>query len=106
MTPPLHVFKIGVNKGRPRIWLDGRHLIEAGFTGGTAYRCESKAGAILLWLDLDRPGRLRKVTGRPDGKPIVDMVGADVETAFPGATHVAVFFHPGRIVIRATTRED
>ena len=33
------VFKIGVNKGKRRLWIDGRRLTDAGFVGGMSYRC-------------------------------------------------------------------
>lgn len=93
-------YKIGLNKGRRRLWIDGRRLREAGFIGGSHYRCDCRPGAIDMALDTDKPGRLRKVTGRPDGKPIVDLLGADVELAFPVAERVAVHFGDGRIEVR------
>lgn len=106
MSLPVSVYKIGTNKGRPRIWIDGARLAAAGFTGGTTYRCEAKPGEIRLSIDPDATGRLRKVTGRPDGKPIIDMLGADVALAFPDVTHVIVNFRQGRIVIRANARKE
>ena len=106
MSLPVSVFKIGTNKGRPRIWIDGARLAAAGFTPGTHYKCDAQPGAIVLTLDLDCDGRTRKVSGRPDGKPIVDMLGSDVETAFPGVSYVLVQFRPGRITILANAREE
>lgn len=101
------IFKIGMNKGKRRLWIDGRRLSEAGFVGGLSYRCDVARGKINMSLSLGRPGRLRKVSGRPDGKPIIDMLGRDVETAFPSETHVAVHFGKGRIqVTRAPEREE
>lgn len=94
-------FKIGKNKDRPRIWLDGKRLTEAGFVGGTAYYTNVWLGNIVCALEappLFR--RVRKVTGRLSGKPIIDMLGSDVEEAFPGAERVKVTFEPGKITIR------
>lgn len=108
----MHSYKIGNNKGRPRIWLDGKRLTEAGFVGGTTYYCyvsaEEKtdttysAGNIVCRLKAApemEGAEMRKVTARADGKPIIDMLGADVEAAFPGAERVNVVFSPGRIII-------
>lgn len=98
-------FKIGTNKGKRRLWIDGKRLRDAGFVGGTQYRCECLPGAINMALNLGRPGRLRKVTGRPDGKPIVDLLGRDVELAFPTAEYVMVHFGGGRICVRPVDEE-
>ncbi len=49
----------------------------------------------------DRRISVRKVTGRPDGKPIIDISGKDVAWSFPSATHVDVLFRDGEIEITA-----
>lgn len=98
-------YKIGLNKGKRRLWIDGARLKAAGFIGGSQYRCDCRPGAIDMALNTDKPGRLRKVTGRPDGKPIVDLLGADVELAFPTASHVLVSFGQGRIRVRPAEEE-
>ncbi len=99
--------KVGSNRGRPRIWLDGKRLVAAHFTGGSIYTCFVKPGRIVCLVgDLlnyrkqqGETNRLRKVTGRPDGKPIIDLVGRDVEAAFGDAASVRVIFAKGRIEI-------
>lgn len=89
--------KIGLNKGKRRIWLEGKRLLYAGFIGGTTYKCEVSEGLIELSLNGDD----RKVTGRPNGNPIIDIIGRDVESAFPTETHVFVrFYDSGTISIR------
>lgn len=112
MSDRLPRYKIGVNKGRRRIWLDGQKLADAGFTGGTIYDCIVTHGEITCVIP--EPGdrlptipppegtvvRQRKVTGRPDGKPIIDLLGRDVDLAFPEGDHIKVKFEPGRITIR------
>jgi DNA (cytosine-5)-methyltransferase 1 len=92
--------KIGTNRGRKRIWLDGKKLAHAGFTGGTRYSFaelpEDYQGLILIKMD----GGDRKVTGRPDGKPIIDIVGKVVAEQFGDATHISVTYDPsGEITI-------
>jgi len=115
-------FSIGRNKNRPRIWLDGRRLLAAGFGGGTIYRCivhppqEDRPGRIVCAIPTPEelherepfagpPGstiRMRKVTGRVDGKPVIDLLGRDVELAFPDKRMVTVTFAPGLLTITAT----
>jgi DNA (cytosine-5)-methyltransferase 1 len=101
-------YKVGTNRGKPRIWLDGKPLADNGFVGGTIYTAFVRDdGRIICLLDDVRAAagpivihaRLRKVTGRPTGKPLIDMNGRDVEIAFPGAKTVRVTFSPGRILI-------
>lgn len=98
-------YKIGTNRGRPRIWIDGKRLAEAGFVGGIVFYCHVNYENITCTLveppenTLTGSLRERKVTGRLDGKPIIDMSGIDVEIAFPGGKRVKVTFSPGKLVI-------
>ena len=114
--------KIGTNRGRKRIWLDGKRLANHGFTGGQKYYLTKniyhslhKNELVLSYspkystFDKDDLGigqQIRKVTGRPDGKPIIDITGATVSDTFPGdRTHVEVEYSDCRIVIRLAQQE-
>lgn len=108
-------FKLGINRGRPRVWLDGRPLAAAGFTPGTVYSLEARPGLLVLRLDRDMglleglrrtPTHVweeRKVSGRPDGKAIIDVTGGVIRVAFPGElpARILAVFEPGQITIRA-----
>lgn len=110
-TPIVKTHKIGLNRGRRRIWLDGKNLTAAGFTGGASYTCIAERGSICCRLD--EPGdrlpnapppegtlvQTRTVSGRPDGKPIIDITGKTVDHAFPTAATVQVTFSAGEIQI-------
>lgn len=96
-------YKIGRNKGRPRIWLDGKRLVEAEFTGGVQYTCIVRRGSLRCYrmgvsvVDFDDTvlsTQSRKVTGRPNGKPIIDLLGETVEQAFLRDDHTL----PERVV--------
>jgi hypothetical protein len=93
-------YKIGLSKGKRRIWIDGAPLAGAGFIGGASYHCVAAAGVITLSLAPIDGAAVRKVTGRPDGKPIVDIVGRTVDAALPGAARVRVAFGAGTIIIK------
>jgi hypothetical protein len=92
-------YKIGLSKGKRRVWIDGAPLAGAGFIGGASYHCHATPGVITLSLAPIDGAAVRKVTGRPDGKPIVDIVGRTVDTALPGAARVRVTFSTGVITI-------
>jgi hypothetical protein len=93
-------YKVGASKGKRRVWIGGAPLAGAGFIGGTSYHCLTAPGTLTLSLAPMDGAAIRKVTGRPDGKPIVDIVGATIDTALPGAARVRVTFATGVIVIK------
>lgn len=100
------VYKVGTHRGKPHIWIDGKPLTVAGFVGGDHYWCLVREGNMVLSIvkpHVSDAWKQRKVTGRPNGKPLIDMNGRDVETAFPGAAAVRVSFEWGLITI---TRAD
>ena len=99
-------YKVGLNRGRRRIWIDGPRLTRAGFTPGMRYWSPVTLGQMILTLAEGLGGTPRRVTGRHDGKPIVDISGADVHTAFPDCAAVDVEFGQGRITIGPSTRND
>ena len=94
-------YKVGLSKGKRRVWIDGAPLSAHGFVGGASYHCTAAAGVITLSLAPMDGATVRKVTGRPDGKPIVDIVGRTVDTALASdVTRVRVAFHAGIITIK------
>lgn len=64
---------IGQNRGKPRLWIEGKFLLEAGFTPGLRYNFSFDQ----FWLD---PKGTRKVSGKGD-RPIIDISGAAVPKA-------------------------
>lgn len=77
--------RLGVNRGKPRLWLEGAWLAELGFVRGaridsvlTGHTPETATG---LKIVLD-PSGLRRVSGKlkKDGTqhPIIDMNGAEL----------------------------
>ena len=84
---------IGWNKGRPRLWLEGAVLAEAGFNRGDHYKV--RIDRNLLELKIDPEGK-RKVSGKAD-KPIIDMTGKTLEAAgFSGDMRVKITGSPGK----------
>lgn len=95
-------YKVGFNRQRRRIWIDGPRLTRAGFTPGVKYWSPVSLGKMTLTLT-ECEGTPRKVSGRPDGKPIIDISGQDVHDAFPTCAAVDVVFKAGLISIRPST---
>lgn len=70
-----HIRKVGLNKGKARIWLEGNELISNGIEHGMRYNVMPVAGGLLI--DIDPDGK-RKIAGTAK-RPIIDMSGRTVE---------------------------
>jgi len=97
-------YKVGTNRGRRRVWIDGPRLTRAGFVPGTRYWAPVSLGLMTLSLTEMEGSRQRKVSGRPSGKPIIDISGGDVDIAFPTCAAVQAVFKHGVIEITPSTR--
>lgn len=60
--------KIGNNRGKTRLWIEGDALQKAGWTRGTRYRVEFNRGEVVYIADPEGP---RKVAGTEE-RPIID----------------------------------
>ena len=65
--------KLGQNRGNPRVWIEGKHLTQAGFTQGSKFRATFGKDSIVLELAADGD---RTVSGRKRDEqaiPIIDI---------------------------------
>ena len=95
------LYTVRSNRGRSRIWLEGKRLMDAGFTRDTQFWVVPNSKAVTLVLtttETETPNKVRKVSGKGD-RPIVDMVGAVVEP-FTAGDDVEITYTPGRITIK------
>lgn len=69
---------IGQNRGRPRLWIEGKFLLDSGWNNGDRWYARVTPGVLLLIKDSDGD---RKVAGTAQ-RPIIDIVGKVVESAF------------------------
>ena len=76
--------KIGLNKGKRRIWLEGKVLTNAGINHGQRFDTETNGDDNLLII-IDPAGD-RKIAGKPD-RPIIDMSAATITSAFSDDCH-------------------
>ncbi len=74
--------KIGQNRGRPRVWLEGSVLVEAGLAPADYYKLSIEADRLnLSYTGTQKEKGYRKVSGKLD-KPIIDILGKALEQAF------------------------
>ena len=74
--------KIGLNRGKARLWIEGACLENAGWTSGTVFQRVDSDGGITLRREI-APGAaascIRKVAGTT-GRPIIDTNSATLLT--------------------------
>ena len=66
--------KIGRNKGKPRLWIEGQALLDAGFYHGTRWTLSMGDGVMSIITDDE--GK-RKVSGKAD-RPVIDIAGSSL----------------------------
>lgn len=82
--------KIGRNRGKPRLWIEGRALVEAGLDHGALWTLEVKPYGLSI---RGNPEGTRKVAGKP-GRPIIDIIGASLGS-LQDAEMVEITYQPG-----------
>lgn len=93
--------KIGENKGRPRLWLEGFKAIAAGFLPGVRFNVRKDEARTMLILEQNEHGdRIvsRKLKGEKE-IPIIDINSAEMLSIFEGFNAVRVIAQGTRIVI-------
>jgi DNA (cytosine-5)-methyltransferase 1 len=70
----LQYYTIRENRGRPRIWLEGKRLTAMGISRGDRFITHKVEDGVNIEINPD--GR-RKVSGKGD-RPIIDIVGKDI----------------------------
>lgn len=87
---------VKLNRGKPRIWLEGQRLARGAFVKATTYTVKFKNGEVIL--KACKNGE-RKVSAYM-GKPIIDLNSKEVGSWFPVGTKLKAVVRRGRIVIR------
>lgn len=89
-----------------RIWLEGKRLIDHGFTYGSTFARDWNDTRDVLTITLCTPEQFdalpRDARGRvsgSDARPVIDIVGQHVAQMFPGGTIAATWTH-GKIIIK------
>lgn len=94
-TTIIHVRKIGLNRGVPRLWLEGNILLEHGFTHRSGFDVEPSTNGLTITLNKD--GK-RHIAGSPD-RPIIDICSKVLLDELSGLT-VDVHCSKGLLIIK------
>ena len=86
--------KIGLNRGKRRIWLEGAILTDNGINHGQRFNVINSPNSLVIVID---PAGKRKIAGKAN-RPIIDMSGATITDSFSDVTQV-VTVEKGRIGI-------
>ena len=88
--------KIGTNRGRKRIWIEGNNLALNGWQTGEHYtRHEHKGGFVLT---KNPSGKLKVAKGK-QGRPVLDLCGEYVERVLGEYEKAVVVIKPNAITI-------
>lgn len=105
MTKTTHTTAItlGAHRGRPRVYLQGRYLLAAGFRPGRRVAATFGDGRVVL--DLDADGE-RKVSSKRAGKtPVIDINSGALAAAFGDARSLVVRVRGRQITIERARTE-
>ena len=80
------VLKIGTNRGKPRAWIEGKFLIDAGWVRGVTYIQTIENDALVL--SAHESGK-KRVAGSV-GRPVLDLNGGYLVPLFEGCTTFSV----------------
>ena len=89
------VITLGEHRGNPRIYLEGKWLIDAGFAPGGCYEVEFTRNRISLTATESG----RAVSGKKNGNGVSDLNCAQIKEVFAYVTKVTVRADAGQIVI-------
>jgi len=103
MTTTTITRKIGRNRGKPRLWIEGAALVEAGLDHGNRWNLVTTSTGFLI---VRHPEGKRKIAGKP-GRPIIDIAGATLPEVVVEAGAVSISYQPGGglMVVKPVTGE-
>jgi DNA (cytosine-5)-methyltransferase 1 len=94
--------KVGENRGKRRVWIEGNALLKGGYSPGTRFNIIREGSTLTLVADA---AGTNQVSGRKRGSselPIIDLNNRDLDALFAGYDRMVVKFYASRIVITPT----
>jgi hypothetical protein len=88
---------IGTNRGKRRVWVEGKALERLGWVKGVTYTRKPLLLSSGFTLTRDNAGDLRVAGG--DGRPVLDLCGNYVAAALEGFDKVTVTITAKKITI-------
>ena len=94
---------VGTNKNAPRVWLEGKYLLTAGFLPTKTIEVEFSKNQITITLN---PSGSRKVSSQRDGSiPVLDLNSNAIADAFGAVDVLQVKISEGCITLTPTETE-
>jgi len=101
--PRISTTTIGRNKDAPRVWLEGRYLLHAGFEPTNRIQVEFKKRQVVIRLAKDGP---RVVSSKRQGQiPVLDLNSTALTEAFGSIATLQVYIAPGEIILTPSQTE-
>ena len=95
-------YQIRANRGRPRVWIEGKRLVSAGFQRGCLFNVVVGDRGLTLTIAVEGS---RKVSGKGE-RPLIDLVGALLTQAnLKSGDHVIINYKANSIAIEAVSHE-
>lgn len=92
--------KIGRNRGKPRLWIEGASLVAAGFSRGDRWALVPTDNGFNIHGRADGD---RKVSGKLD-KPIIDIAGSSLGD-LGNVERVTIVYEPMRQLMQVRSAE-
>jgi len=96
-----HTYKLSVNRGNKRIWIEGNRLSNAGFKQHDVISATLKDDKLIIAVnpDGDRKVSGRQRKGQTKVIPIIDICSSEISDAIGSATHIDAVFTDKKIVV-------
>jgi hypothetical protein len=89
---------VGQNRGKPRLWIEGKALVESGLDHGNRWDLIPNYNGFTIKRN---PDGKRKIAGKL-GRPIIDICGASLGDTIGKATAALLDYEIGSGVIKVT----
>jgi DNA (cytosine-5)-methyltransferase 1 len=100
------IHKLGLNRGIPRIWLEGVHPQKAGFAPGTRYDVAYEGNTLTIRLNPDGSRTVSKKDKGEKPYPVIDINNPKLGNMFVGMNQVRVIYREGTIHILPLASES
>lgn len=105
MGKQLRKTHIGMNRGKPRLWLEGNVLTEAGFKTDDRFNVTIADGKLTLEIAEDGTN---KVSGKGEGRarPVIDLMPAGLaQVGEVGAVLIITNPREGKLILKTNGEE-
>ena len=101
--PRISTTTLGYHKNAPRVWVEGKHLDDAGFKPANRIQIEFKKAHVVIRLAKDGT---RVVSSKRRGQiPVLDLNSSALIEAFGSINTLQVYIAPGEIILTPSPTE-